>query len=134
MVMTARRPCPPAPGPLEAYAAVFDDLFGNVAQRRGFRAYLQGLLLPHDRHKTLTGLAGAKPVVQAQAAEVQRLQFFLSESGWDAEALNARRLDVLLQDPATMSHDHVVVVTKASCRPSDPVDLAHPCAPGESLL
>ncbi len=108
--MTARRPCPPAPGPLEAYAAVFDDLFGNVAQRRGFRAYLQGLLLPHDRHKTLTGLAGAEPVVQAQAAEVQRLQFFLSESGWDAEALNARRLEVLLEDPATRSHAQGVLV------------------------
>ena len=95
--MTARRPCPPAPGPLEAYAAVFDDLFGHVAQRRGFRAYLQGLLLPHDRHKTLTGLAGAEPVVQAQAAEVQRLHFFLVESGWDAEAVNARRLGLLLK-------------------------------------
>ncbi len=30
--MTARRPCPPAPGPLEAYAATFDDLFASVAQ------------------------------------------------------------------------------------------------------
>jgi SRSO17 transposase len=110
MVMTARRPCPPAPGPLEAYAAGFDDLFGHLAQRRGFRAYLQGVLLPHDRHKTLTGLAGAEPVVQAQAAEVQRLQLFLSESGWDAEALNARRLDLLLQDPATRSHAHGILV------------------------
>ena len=26
--MTRRRPCPPAPGPLEEYAARFDDLFG----------------------------------------------------------------------------------------------------------
>src|SRR4051794_24353791 len=37
--MTARRPCPPAPGPLEDYAAGFDDLFGTLAQRRGFREY-----------------------------------------------------------------------------------------------
>ena len=108
--MTVRRACPPAPGPLEAYAAAFDDLFGHLAQRRGFRAYLQGLLLPHDRHKTLTGLAGAEPVVQAQAAEVQRLQFFLSESGWDAEALNARRLALLLADPATQSHPEGILV------------------------
>ncbi|MEU5431702.1 hypothetical protein AB0H73_39795, partial [Streptomyces olivoreticuli] len=35
--MTARRPCPPAPGPLEEYAARFDDLFFSLAQRRGFR-------------------------------------------------------------------------------------------------
>ena len=108
--MTARRPCPPAPGPLERYAASFDDLFGNVAQRRSFRAYLQGLLLPHDRHKTLTGLAGAEPVAQAQAPEVQRLQFFLSESSWDAEALNTRRLELVLGDPATTSHDRGVLV------------------------
>ena len=93
--MTARRPCSPAPGPLEAYARKFDDLFGVLAQREGFRAYLQGLLLPRDRNKTLTGLAGTEPGVGAQAAPVQRLQFFLSESSWDAAAVNRRRLEVL---------------------------------------
>ena len=45
-VMTVRRPCPVAPGPLEGYAARFDDLFTRVAQRRGFREYLTGLLAP----------------------------------------------------------------------------------------
>ena len=59
--MTARRPCPAAPGPLEGYAARFDDLFGSLAQRRGFREYLAGLLAPRDRNKTLTALAGAEP-------------------------------------------------------------------------
>jgi hypothetical protein len=54
--MTKRLPCPPAPGPLEDYAARFDDLFATLAQRRGFREYLQGLLLPKDRNKTLTAL------------------------------------------------------------------------------
>ena len=34
--MTRRVPCPPAPGPLEAYAARFDDLLSTLAQRRGF--------------------------------------------------------------------------------------------------
>ena len=57
--MTSRRPCPPAPGPLEDYAAEFDGLFRSLAQRHGFRDYLQGLLLPRNRNKTLTGLAGA---------------------------------------------------------------------------
>ena len=60
--MTGRRPCPAAPGPLEEYAARFDDLFTRVAQRRGFREYLAGLLAPRDRNKTLTALAGAEPV------------------------------------------------------------------------
>ena len=56
--MTRRLPCPVAPGPLEGYAALFDDLFGSLAQRRGFREYLAGLLAPRDRNKTLTALAG----------------------------------------------------------------------------
>ena len=38
--MTARVPCRHAPGPLEAYAAQFDDPFIHAAQRRTFRDYL----------------------------------------------------------------------------------------------
>ena len=79
--MTARRPCPPAPGPLEDYAQLFDPLFHSLAQRRSFRTYLAGLLAPRDRPKTLTALAGAEPLIQAQTAPVQQLQFFLSEEG-----------------------------------------------------
>src|SRR6266511_3590586 len=108
--MTKRLPCPPAPGPLEAYAAEFDDRLGRVAQRRGFREYLQGLLLPRDRPKTLTGLVGTEPVVGAQAPAVQRLEFFLSESPWDAEAVNRRRLELLVTDPATAPHEDGVLV------------------------
>jgi hypothetical protein len=108
--MTERVPCPAAPGPLEAYTAQFDLLFGTLAQRRGFREYLQGLLLPRDRNKTLTALVGAEPVVAAQAGAVQRLQFFLSESVWDAEAINSRRLALLLSDPAMVPHVEGVLV------------------------
>lgn len=75
--MTKRLPCPPAPGPLEDYANRFDEFLGTLAQRRGFREYLTGLLLPRDRNKTLTSLTGAEPIVGAQAAPVQSLQFFL---------------------------------------------------------
>ena len=108
--MTARRPCPVAPGPLEGYAARFDELFTRVAQRRGFREYLAGLLAPRDRNKTLTALAGAEPVAGAQHPAVQRLQFFLSESRWDADQVNARRLELLLADSATAPHDAGVLV------------------------
>ncbi|MCX4612805.1 transposase [Streptomyces mirabilis] len=92
--MTIRLSCPSALGPLEAYAARFDDLLSTLAQRRGFREYLAGLLLPRDRNKTLTCLAGTEPVVGAQHAAVQRLQLFLSESTWDGEQVNARRLEL----------------------------------------
>src|SRR5881275_231331 len=108
--MTRHRSCPAAPGPLEEYAARFDDLFSRVAQRRGFREYLSGLLAPRDRNKTLTALAGAEPVTGAQHAAVQRLQFFLSESRWDPDRVNARRLKLLLADPATAPHDAGVLV------------------------
>ena len=84
---------------MEEYAAQFDDLFTHAAQGRAFRDYLAGLLLPRDRNKTLTALAGAEPIVQAQAAPVQRLQFFLSEATWDAEPVNARRLTILGAGP-----------------------------------
>jgi SRSO17 transposase len=93
--MTRRVPCSPAPGLLEDYVAQFDELLPNVAQRRAIREYLHGLLLPRERNKTLTGLAGTEPVVGAQAPPAQRLQWFLSESAWDADALTARRLELL---------------------------------------
>ncbi len=108
--MSARRPCPVAPGPLEDFAVQFDPLFSSYAQRASFRNYVSGLLLPRDRNKTLTALAGAEPVVQAQAAPVQRLQFFLSESTWNAEAINRRRLQLLAADPATAATDQGVLV------------------------
>src|SRR6267142_4389833 len=108
--MSKPKSCPPAPGPLEGYAARFDDLFTHVAQRRGFREYLAGLLAPRERNKTLTALAGAEPVAGAQHRSVRRLQFFLSESRWDPDRVNARRLELLLADPATAPHDAGVLV------------------------
>lgn len=108
--MTKRLPSPPAPGPLEDYAVRFDDLFGSLAQRRGFREYLQGLLLPRDRNKALTALAGTEPIVGAQGAPAQRLQFFLSESAWDAEAVNARRLRMIREDPERRPREDGVLI------------------------
>ena len=108
--MTKRLACPPAPGPLEDYAAQFDALFTRLAQRRGLRAYLEGLLLPRDRNKTMTALAGAEPVVGAQHAAVQGLQWFLSEAPWDAEQVNQCRVELLVADPATAPHDQGALV------------------------
>jgi len=108
--MTARQPCPPAPGPLEDYAAAFDPLLPTLALRRSVRAYLAGLLLPRDRNKTLTALAGAEPIVQAQAAPVQRLQRFLSEAAWDVGTVTAQRLALLAAEPGTAPHAGGVLV------------------------
>jgi SRSO17 transposase len=123
--MTRRLPCPPAPGPLEEYAAQFDDLFGYLSQRRNFRTYLEGLLLPRDRNKTLTALVGTEPVIGAQAAPVQQLQFFVSESTWKAEVVNARRLELLVSDPATAPHENGVLVIDDTGDRKDGTKTAH---------
>src|SRR5215208_6895763 len=109
-MMSQRLACPPAPGPLESFAAAFDSLFSTLAQRRGVREYLQGLLLPRERNKTLTALVGTEPVIGAQAAPVQRLQWFLSEAAWDVAAVNAQRLALLFATPATRPHATGVLV------------------------
>ena len=108
--MTKRSPVSPAPGPLEDYAESFDDLFGARAQRHGFRRYLEGLLLPAERNKTLTALANTEPVSGAQRKEAQSLQWFLSESRWDPAKVNERRLEVLLEESTTAPDEKGVLV------------------------
>jgi SRSO17 transposase len=116
---------PPAPGPLEAYAQRLDPLFSSLAQRRGLRDYLQGLLLPRDRNKTLTGLAGAEPIVGAQHREVQRLQWFLSESTWDHQQVNDQRVRLLCQDSATAPNDRGALVLDDTGDRKDGTATAH---------
>ena len=99
--MTPRRPVTPAPGPLEAYCQQFDALCGKSNQRESFRRYLEGLLLPQERNKTLTALANTEPVVGAQQPPAQSLQWVLSESTWDPVAVTRRRLELLTTDPLT---------------------------------
>src|SRR5215217_4880214 len=82
--VTKRKPVEPAPGPLEDYAARFDDL-----------------LLPDERNKTLTALANTEPLIGAQRKEAQSLQWFLAESGWEPEVVNRRRVELMLEDPKT---------------------------------
>ena len=108
--MTRRLPVRPAPGPLEDYAARFDDLFGARAQREGFRRYLEGLLLPAERNKTLTALANTEPVAGAQRKEAQSLQWFLSESGWDPRKVNERRLELSFEELTIAPTENGVLV------------------------
>jgi SRSO17 transposase len=123
--MATAHDAPPVPLPLEQYAHAFDDLFHPYIQRRRFRDYLAGLLLPRDRNKTLTALVGAEPIMQAQTAPVQQLQFLLSEADWDAEALASRRIAVLQADPLTAPHaDGALVIDETGVR-KDGTHTAH---------
>src|SRR5512147_261170 len=115
----------PLPDPLDRYAVQFDDLFTRPTQRQAFRQYLAGLLLPAERNKTLTALANTEPVVGAQRPVVQRLQWFLSESTWDAAAITARRLERLRAAPATAPHPGGVLIIDETGDRKDGTKTAH---------
>ena len=66
--MTKRIEVARAPAPLEAYCQQFDSSMGKSNQREGLRQYLEGLLLPSERNKTLTGLVNTEPIVGAHRA------------------------------------------------------------------
>lgn len=108
--MTKRQEVRAAPFPLEEYAQQFDDLFSKLNQRQGFRRYLEGVLLPTERNKTLTGLANTEPSVGAQHARAQGMQWFLSESNWQERQAQERRLRLLLEEPGTAPHGQGVLV------------------------
>jgi SRSO17 transposase len=123
--MTERLPVHAAPGPLEAYAQHFDALLSRQNQRDCLRRYLEGLLVPGERTKTLTALANTEPLVGAQQPAAQRLQWFLSEAAWDVTALTQRRIEVLRRDPVTApSADGVLIVDETGDR-KDGTQTAH---------
>ena len=123
--MTKRIEVVSAPAPLEEYAQHFDPLFGKSNQREGFRRYVEGLLLPSERHKTLTGLTNTEPVVGAQLPRAQRLQWFLSESDWDEREVQAERLRLLREDPATAPTAQGVLVIDETGDRKDGHSTAH---------
>jgi len=123
--MTKRIEVAAAPAPLEEYAQHFDGLFGKSNQREGFRRYVEGLLLPGERHKTLTGLTNTEPVVGAQLPRAQRLQWFLSESDWDEREVQAERLRLLRQDAASAPTAKGVLVIDETGDRKDGHNTAH---------
>src|SRR5215469_15051759 len=108
--MTKRQAATAAPMLLEKYAQHFDALFSKLNQREGFRRYLEGLLLPAERNKTLTGLANTEPYVGAQHPRAQGLQWFLSESNWQERHVQERRLRLLVEEPSTAPNRQGVLV------------------------
>jgi SRSO17 transposase len=58
-------------------------------------------LLPSERNKTLTGLVNTEPLVGAQLPRAQKLHWFLCESTWDERQIQAERLKLLRDNPAT---------------------------------
>lgn len=123
--MTKRIEVERAPAPLEEYAQHFDTLFGKSNQREGFRRYVEGLLLPSERHKTLTALTNTEPMVGAQLARAQRLQWFLSESDWDEREVQAERLRLLREESSTAPTAQGVLVIDETGDRKDGHSTAH---------
>jgi hypothetical protein len=59
------------------------------------------------------------------AAGMPGVQFFLSESPWEAEQINGRRLELLREEPATAPHDGGVIVIDDSGDRKDGTATAH---------
>ena len=115
--MSARLAVCPSPVPLETFAVHFDSLLSRRNQRDSFRRYLEGLLLGQERNKTLTALANAEPVIGALQANVQILQWFLSESCWQASAVNDCRKRLLLENALTApTHQGALVIDETGDR------------------
>ena len=108
--MSKRKETTTVPAPLEEYVRQFDSFFEKWNQRESFRCSLEGLLLPTERNKTLTGLANTEPVVGAQDKPAQLLQWFLSGSDWDERKIQRQRLRMLLEYPLTAPTGHGVLV------------------------
>lgn len=99
--MTARLPCPPAPAPWRRTRPGSMTCSRRGRSGRGSGTVWLVWLAPRDRNKTLTCLAGAEPVVGAQHRQAQRLQWFVSESSWDHQKINSRRVELLARAPGT---------------------------------
>lgn len=123
--MSHRLPVVSAPEPLEAYVQHVDPLFAKRNQRDAVRRYLEGLLLPAERNKTLTALANTEPVHRAQHARAQGLQWFLSESTWMPQVINTERLQLLRSDQMTAPNTQGVLVIDESGDRKDGNKTAH---------
>jgi SRSO17 transposase len=96
-----------------------------VSALAGEAQYVEGLLLPDERNKTLTALANTEPVAGAQRKEAQSLQWFLTESSWDPEAVNRRRVELMLEDPETAPVESGALVTDETGDRKDGKATAH---------
>src|SRR5438270_10005132 len=123
--MTKRMQVARAPEPLEEYLEHFDPWLSKSNQREGLRGYVEGLLLPSERHKTLTGLVNTEPVVGAQLPRAQTLQWFLSESDWDERKIQAQRLMLLREDATTAPNARGVLVIDETGDRKDGHQTAH---------
>jgi hypothetical protein len=81
----------------------FGDLFLNEPQRQHFADYLTGLFVAQRKN------VSAITREFAQATDQSCLNRFLTDTDWDVQQLNQRRLDLLQQDADTRYHERGVI-------------------------
>lgn len=86
------------------YTQHYQDLF-SPEQFEHFKRYLSGLFVSDN--KTIQGINGLFVV---QVHNQSSLNRFLTEYEWSSTAINARRLQLLRQDPATCPKKHAVLI------------------------
>ena len=109
--MTKRLPVSPAPGPLEGYDEMFDGLLGARAQREGFRRYLEGLYAARraqqDPYRPGQHRAGGRGAAKVKP---RACNGSYTSPGGTRSDINERRLELLVEDPATAPDDEGVLV------------------------
>jgi hypothetical protein len=81
----------------------FRSFFSCAPQFQHFSEYLTGLMVAHK--KTVNGIVGEFSDISDQSC----LNRFMTHAAWDEEALNAKRIDILQQDPSTRFHSKGVI-------------------------
>lgn len=81
----------------------FADCFYGEPQRKHFAEYLTGLILAE--RKTVAGINREF----ADTTDQSCLNRFLTETDWDVQALNERRIDAHQQDASTKFHKRGVI-------------------------
>lgn len=89
---------------LETFFEKFDSLWSRPNQSQGFRAYAVGLL--SEAHRKNIEAMNAKMLAPAY----QSLHHFLTETPWDAQEVNRRRLDLLLTNRRTAPRPDGVLI------------------------
>lgn len=84
-------------------AESFASVFANEPQRRHFAEYVTGLIVADN--KTVSGIQSEF----ANTTDQSCLNRFLTEVDWDVDQLNARRLELMQDDPSMRYSDRGVI-------------------------
>ena len=90
--MSDEKDYPPTHAPcFDRWCQRFDDIFGDIAQKREFRNYL-GELLGESERKNMSQMAA-----NAVGVTYHKLHHFLTAAPWSFSELNQRHLEVMNQ-------------------------------------